>query len=224
MKISLERTLLRFELEDLLLSKDGLLKFALFQFILWFSTRRTAAELYAGSPDYWASFILLQGFASACLLNSLCAMSLFVRPKLGRTIELLLSSRLRPETIACTSVTASLINNAASLLCYFLILGWTIGKTDFGWRHVLPFVSLLAANAITLVLTSFVVLQTRHGQHLASGFILFSLMLTVLAGIYKLEFSPAAGAQWLLAAVLLLALALSTAVFGLFDKEKIVSS
>ena len=109
MKTGISPVLLRLELEQLFLSKQGLGQFAFIQFILWFSSHGQARLLFADSPDYWSSYILTRGFCQALLLNAVVALELFVKPKTAKTLEMLLATGLSPRSIATTNAAAAAV-------------------------------------------------------------------------------------------------------------------
>lgn len=213
---------MRLELEQLFLGKQGLGQFAFIQFILWFSSQGQARLLFADSPDYWSSYILTRGFCLALLLNAVVALELFVKPKMARTLEMLLVTGLSPRAIASTNVAAAAVYNAVSLLVYFLVLAASIARFDFAWLHLLSFGVLLLADIAALILTGFFAMQTKHGSRLSAGLILLSVMLLFATGFYQYNGAISPAFQLALGGALALAAAASTLVFRLFDKEKML--
>lgn len=224
MKIKIDRALFKFEMEQLFATRQGLAQFAFIQFILWFSSFKQAGELFSGCSDYWSNYILIRGFCMALLLNAIVAMELFVKPKTNKTIEMLLVTGLCPQTIVMTSVAVSLIYNAVSLLAYFCLLAFSIGRFTFGWVHLISFAVLILVNLAALIWTGFFSLQTKYGSQISGVLILSSVLLLFLSGFYHYSVSPEPAFQAALAAgAALLALA-SGLVFRRFDKEKILLS
>lgn len=224
MRTRINPVLLRMQLSQLFASRQGLAQFVFIQFILWFSSHGQAKDLFPGSTDYWSSYILIRGFCLALLLNAVVAGELFVQPKTSKTIEMLLASSLSPRSIAWTSVAASLIYNAVSLLFCFMVMAVSLDRLTFGWVHLLSFSNLMLADFAALVLTGFFALQTKYGSQIASLLILISVMLLFGTSFfqYKGVFAPAF--QLGLGAGLLALSLLVLRLFGRFDKEKILLS
>ncbi|MDO8805751.1 MAG: hypothetical protein Q7R35_15130 [Elusimicrobiota bacterium] len=224
MKIEISPALFGFELEQLFATRQGAAQFAFIQFIIWFSSYKQAADLYGGSADYWSNYILIRGFCQALILNAVVAMELFVKPKTDKTIEMLLVTGLSPQTIVTTNVAVSLLYNAVSLLVCFGLLAFTIGRVTFSWVHLISFTVLLLANLAVLIWTGFFALQTKYGSQLAGLFIVLSVLLLLVTGLYQYSVSPAPAFQAALAAGAALLALVSSFVFKLFDKEKILLS
>lgn len=224
MKIKIDKTLLKFELEQLFATKQGLLQFAFVQGLLFAASFRSSDMLFKGVPDYWSNYILIRGFCMSLLLNVIVSMELLIKPKTDKTIEILLSTGLRPDVIAASSVTACVVYNTVSILFYFCAIALWTGKGGLGWVHLVSFFTLVTANLVTLIWTAFFALQTKHGRHLASGFIISSVILTFAVGIYHVSFSGALGTQAAFAASAAALAAVSAGVFGRFNKEKILLS
>lgn len=224
MKMGISRVLFWRELELLFLTKEGLAQFSFIQFILWFSSRNQARDLFSGSGDWWSSYILIRGFCQALLLNAVVSLDLFVKPKTDKTIEMLLSTGLSPKTIVASGIAVSTVFSAVSLLIYFCVLAAFIGRFSFGWVHLLSFSVLMLANLVVLVWTGFFALQTKHGSQLAGGLILASVILLFASGYYQYGGTIAPSFQLALGAGMGAAAAVSARVFRLFDKEKILLS
>ena len=224
MKIKIDKTLLKFELEQLFATKQGLIQFAGIQFVLLVSSISSAGKLHTEAVDYWSNYILVQGFFQSLLLNAMIATELFVKPKTNKTIEMLLATSLRPQTIAATSVLVCAIFNSISLLIAFIVLAFSMGRLNFNWIHLMSFIILILANGITLIWTAFIALQTKYGNQMASGFILATVGLLIAAAFYQFSINTAFVYQTAFAGGLALLAVFSGFIFKYFDKEKILLS
>ena len=224
MKIRINWALFRFEMEQLFATRQGVVQFAFIQFIIWFSSFKQAGDLFSGSSDYWSNYILIRGFCQALILNAVVAMELFVKPKTDKTIEMLLVTGLSPQAIVVTSVAVSLIYNTISLLTCFCLLAFSIGRFTFNWVHLISFTVLLLANLVVLIWTGFFALQTKYGNQISGLFIVSSVMLLLVTGLYQYSVSPDPSFQAALALGVAVLALISSGVFKLFDKEKILLS
>lgn len=224
MNITINRSLFRFEIQQFFGTKQGLAQTAFILLVLWHSSIKAAAGLYASSADYWSNFILINGFCLDLVLNFMAGNELFYKPKKEGALEALLAAGLRPETVAFTNVAIAVVYNSVMLLVLFLLVAVSLGKAGFTPLHMLSFLVITLVNSAMLVLMSYFSMQTKYGMHITGFSLLLAVNLMLASSMMGFSLEVSFARQFLMAAgsgVLLLG---CLQVYRRFDREKVLLS